>query len=383
MNERHAHLTALRGVAATGVALSHMLFLPEPDLALPAQVARYVAELTLGVPLFYILSAYTLCLSAEGRVDEPSASKRFYLRRFFRIAPLFYVMTAVYLFVHGPVAPSTLIANLTFTFNFFPRDRVYEGIVWAGWSIGVEMAFYAVFPILFRRARSLDRAVALTTIFLFCSWGFRRALIWASEGGHLASGIPRPDWVHSYGTLALLPNLPYFGFGFVAYHLARALRPAAEDRPPIGRALLLFAATGCVSIPYFQDSHVEPLVPLRHLLSVSFVCLILGAGWASPRWLVNRFTVFVGERSFSIYLVHCLVIWELRDVLPRIYLQGLPDVVAFAACAVLVVSVTLAVSYLTHRFVEEPGQKLGRWVERRWLEHRPAGGSGAAAPVTE
>ena len=49
--------------------------------------------------------------------------------------------------------------SVLFIFNFIPGSET--GIVWASWTIGVEMVFYAIFPLLFLRYRNGPGLVAL------------------------------------------------------------------------------------------------------------------------------------------------------------------------------------------------------------------------------
>lgn len=96
------------------------------------------------VTLFFVLSAFTLYLSAFDRKGESNKISNFYLRRLFRIAPLFYFMlvVAVINFVftyHSYPSLNTILLNITFAYNFSPIN--FESLVWAGWTIGVEMLF--------------------------------------------------------------------------------------------------------------------------------------------------------------------------------------------------------------------------------------------------
>jgi len=52
--------------------------------------------------------------------------------------------------------------SVLFVFNFFPGSE--QGIVWASWTIGVEMVFYTVFPLLFARVRSFPRAESVQVV---------------------------------------------------------------------------------------------------------------------------------------------------------------------------------------------------------------------------
>ena len=106
--------------------------------------------------LFFVASAYTLCLSASRRA-EPARS--FYLRRFFRIAPLYYFAIVLYAIVayiqvrFGGVdrtADYSLLnvaSNVLFLHGLFPSAN--NSVVPGGWSIATEMMFYTIFPILF------------------------------------------------------------------------------------------------------------------------------------------------------------------------------------------------------------------------------------------
>ena len=115
----------------------------------------------MGVQLFFIASAYTLCLSASRRKKERHPIIKFGIRRYFRIALAYYLGILLYFFISLIESQSThgifiipekynainIISNLTFVHGFFPPAN--NNIVPGGWSIGTEMAFYALFPALF------------------------------------------------------------------------------------------------------------------------------------------------------------------------------------------------------------------------------------------
>src|SRR5450830_1870572 len=114
-----------------------------------------------GVQLFFVASAYTLCLSFENRSNESKPIFYFYIRRFFRIAPLYYIAIVVYFlfftlkkfYSEGsvssfyPYSISDVLANIFLIHGFIPSAN--NNIVPGGWSIGTDMAFYLVFPFLF------------------------------------------------------------------------------------------------------------------------------------------------------------------------------------------------------------------------------------------
>ncbi len=86
------YIDALRGLAIFGVLLAHVWNLVKPDNALLDFLGLHGAR---GVQLFYVVSALTLLMSREKRQGKEQAPTRnFFIRRFFRIAPLYWVTQA-------------------------------------------------------------------------------------------------------------------------------------------------------------------------------------------------------------------------------------------------------------------------------------------------
>ena len=123
-------LDALRGLAALWVVPYHTILIPSPALETPpwAALARVGG---MGVTLFFVVSAFSLCHTLPlHRDDRPLLA--FYLRRLFRIAPLFYTLM-VLTYVRDAVlfgvrrGPLEILASGTFVFNLIPGWQ--EGFV--------------------------------------------------------------------------------------------------------------------------------------------------------------------------------------------------------------------------------------------------------------
>jgi peptidoglycan/LPS O-acetylase OafA/YrhL len=130
-----------------------------PIGALSSQGAR-------GVQLFFVVSALTLTLSWHARDDGVAA---FYVRRLFRIVPMFWLAILIFLLLLGfdprywaPQGigwPHVLVTAL-FLHGFHPDTM--SSVVPGGWTIAVEMTFYCSFPLLVWGLRSWQiAAVAL------------------------------------------------------------------------------------------------------------------------------------------------------------------------------------------------------------------------------
>lgn len=359
-------IDSLRGIAILGVFACHIAdHLP----GLPGPLGRILLQGGIGVQLFFIASALTLFLSLDARrADEPRPVLSFFIRRFFRIVPLFYLGVLLYSFFYGGnsfdarVPPGltlgSILSTLTFTNGWSPTwiNQVVPG----GWSIAVEMNFYLLVPFLHRRLKSPGTAVG-AAVGIYLLGAAASAGVWALLNPRLGpEGRPMLEaFVHYW-----LPGQLYrFFAGFVLYFLIRDALPGPRETLPRGRrrASLALLAGACVLLggsfagapPAFVS---KPLVTLALLLFAWSLALY------PHRIFVNRWVCYVGKVSYSAYLTHFAV---QRLVAGGIHaklspLERLPWPMASAVIVLAALAATVAVSTLTYRLIEIPGQQLGK-----------------------
>src|SRR5262249_21715176 len=125
------------------------------------------------------------------------------IKRVFRIAPLFWFMMLAYWFLWWWPEYSQerfveiLLLNATFAFNFVPG--MHQSVIGAGWSVGVEMPFYLIFPIALIWTRRMWAAVILLS------------------GTMVISIASRLWFTGTYGHMALTSNIAIFVIGLMAY----------------------------------------------------------------------------------------------------------------------------------------------------------------------
>ncbi len=358
-------IEALRAYAAVAIILYHVVWIAgfDPPQALMV-IKRHAA---IGVPLFFAVSAFSLAYGYEDRLKGEGAVRDFYLRRLFRIAPLYYASCLARIaVVLGPAwaisHPLDLALAATFTFNLSPAH--VEGIALASWSIGVEMLFYLVFPAVIALARDLVSALRLILAAGVVAWLF------ALKTGEISGFVQ-----HS-----ILFNLPYFGAGLVAYRLFQLRR----DLPfwplagfTLGSALFLMWLVNpwAVALTRAGDAAVYQL---WWTIPIAAACLAMAS---NPSALVsNPVTRWLGKVSFSLYLAHPYVIPVLNRSGVYAAIRDLPGGagVTFIAASLATIAATALVSWPLYAFIEQPGQDFGR----RFIQRLRARQTADAQPRT-
>jgi len=367
---RYEYLSALRGWAILGVITVHVSQ-AIPDLPYAARLL--VDQGARGVQLFFVVSAFTLMLSWHRRNDGAIA---FYIRRLFRIAPVFWIAIVgfIALYGFGPRywAPDGIdwrhiLATATFVHGWHPTS--ITSVVPGGWTIADEMTFYLVFPVLALLCRGWWQAILLfaVTIPIFLI-GTSAAFAWPGyEPGYLGA---------NFRMLWFFAQLPIFAVGIVVFFVCTL----ASSLPRwVGGLLASSAVVAALAIPFTQEILPISLVQSRwgHLAyGLVFGALLVGlsTGWRGP--LVFKPVCWLGDRSYSAYLWHFAILSivsqsHLLEVVPVSW----PALARFGLCLMLVAIATFALSDITFRWIERPMIRLGGLVAER-LAPRSGGAAG-------
>ncbi|WP_413625500.1 acyltransferase family protein [Luteibacter sp. Lutesp34] len=364
LNERVARprtrlefLDALRGLAAAYVLLYHMVLLPTPHLGVPPWFASLAGNGGSGVTLFFVVSAFSLFYTMPARLKEPRPRFSFYLHRFFRIAPLFYVVLVLTLWRDHAVfgvdhSLSETAGMMTFVYNLIPGRQ--ESFIWAGWTIGVEMLFYAIFPLVYKHVSSVYGAVAFFLMTLLVWHVFNSVLDYLPVESATRESVRQ--WF-------VLRHLPIFAFGGICYFLLkdRILNGRRETQgAPLGIMLVLAAIylymallSGWLPNVFGAQYYWQGIV---YSLALCGLCFW---PWAL---VVNRLTVFLGKVSYSLYLLHPTVVYFMAPYYAKIYAAVPTASAALLVCFALTMLLVSGLSFVTYKLVEEPFIKVGRRI---------------------
>ena len=330
----------------------------------------------LGVDLFMMLSGFLMVFHYHLRAgtepwSAPRTWVRFWVRRYFRVAPLYYVMLAAAL-IAGPAilswrtaidqilhqaamappevyidhSPRNIAAHVSFVFGLLPPYAVRTPL--PDWSLTLEMQFYALFPALMLMTRKLGwvRGAGLAAL---------AGAVITHATWHYSIRDPMPSF---------LPlRIDIFFAGMLLAQAGRAGRRTAM--------LYLVLALLLALQPFQGEGSLERLA-VREALVLAFFALTLNRFLPTPgAQIAGKLAAILGrnpfrglgEISYSVYLLHLPIMAPVIAVVLSRFGHGAPTpfLIAFLAVAALV----YPLAWLTHRFIEIPGQAAGRLFLQR------------------
>lgn len=349
----YSYIDALRGLAIFLVIALHCTQRVSLELPFLQYIGQNGGK---GVQLFYIVSALTLTMSWFSRSEANPAY--FYIRRFFRIAPLFYIAILFYALSgdRGPQywAPEGIQAwqiGLTALFLHGFHPYAINSVVPGGWSIAVEVLFYALYPWLIPYCSSLRKSLLVFGASVLLFYIARPLLIaWMSPHFPASSQYLVSDFPYR----SILGQLPTFIFGICVYHLIKKGRKFSIVAGSIAAAFGLVVLVGA----YVADAAALKKMAENPFLSVFYlsgmVLLASAFNWKS------KIFEYLGKVSYGGYLSNLAVIGLLGAPVVQDSLSLLPGH-GFLFLMLALVAVTL-VSQLLHQFIELPGMNQGKRV---------------------
>ena len=340
-------LDLLRAIAIVWVMLFHSWMIG--GIGGPLQpIADYG---WMGVDLFFVLSGYLIGLQLLQPLShgEPLRLGAFYLRRAFRILPVFLIVLAVYvLFPDWREAQGMQPAwqFLTFTMNLLIDYRHNQAFSHA-WSLCVEEHFYLLFPLLAGwLAWRSSRTLVIGCCVMVVAFGMLLRGYAVLQGKDWLESIYYPTWTRLDGLLA-----------GVMLATIQAYRPqwwASMQRRANMLAMAGLLLTGA-AIWLFRDKTTFAASVFGFPLLAFGLALLVAAGAGDTSWLGRwriRGAGWIAGISYSLYLSHKLAMHAVHEALPQ--WPEVHGLIAFAAYALAI----LATGALLHYAIERPFLRL-------------------------
>ncbi|MBX7170221.1 MAG: acyltransferase [Pyrinomonadaceae bacterium] len=356
-------------MAILGVLSIH-LFAGAIDYEQSHWLINYLAKISIlggtGVALFFVISGFLIGGILIDNCDSPNYFKTFYLRRIFRIFPLYYGLIfsfygLTFLSAHQIfVLPDWLIGftfsgkwYLTFTQNFaMARDNsIGVSALAPTWSLAVEEQFYLTLPFIIRFVSRKYLIFVIVTLILIAP--LFRWFIWFQTSSIIVITRLTPSCLDALMMGVLIAIL---------FRSKRSLEKILKYRHklifPIFLSLFFVWSAG-ILIAYYYSLTLTDIVAT---LGLTILCLIFGymvisaviaksGGWLS-RFLSFKPLRKIGEVSYFIYLFHIGIYLFIH------WKMGLSDKPPLGWLWLIEISltllITLVLAQLSFKYFEKP-----------------------------
>ncbi len=373
---RFMELDGLRGLCALFVVLYHYLGGP----AFYSHTASRIRELIWASPftidMFFILSGFLVGGILLNTRTSPNYYKTFYLRRLYRVAPIYYVwivgFVLIALFV--PVARHEMLpknytlvaflAGMVFFVQNFPRFPLLAPVAnWFGatWTLAIEEHFYLLAPLCLHRLGRRRMVAGLIAIIVLSP--FARTFGWQflglknpAESGGRAGDLWTPfraDGLAIGVLLAIVWQSPAIK-AWLCDH-AKWIYSGFVLTAPVSVGIAYMAAKNVHYADAFAAGFGRSVVQVWSL----FLILIglVNQGQKNVSFMRWRWLREVGKISYCLYLTHYGIHWAVL----RFGFHTTPGV-SFRSDAltdVIALVLTFGLSALSWKYLEGPLQARG------------------------
>jgi peptidoglycan/LPS O-acetylase OafA/YrhL len=220
--------------------------------------------------------------------------------------------------------------------SWVPSQAVYYSIVGVAWSLSCEAFFYAAFPFVLPRVTSLSPTTRRKVMVLLVILAVGVPLL-VHSGGHDA-GV-------GFWLLYIFPPTRLLEF-LLGMLLALEVRDGRRLRMPLPTVAVTAGVALVVAgrVPIYLTWVAVTLVP--------YLLLVRALAEADlddrPSWLRRRSLVWLGERSYALYLVHQLLLAATKHVVP--HLAPVPAI----GLSIIVLAAATACAHVLYTVIEIP-----------------------------
>jgi len=358
-------IDGLRAIAVVAVILYHLGF-------------DWIPGGFLGVDLFFVISGYviTRLLLDSIEISGGLNLRAFYLARLRRLLPALIFMIVTTAITVGIWAPDTMkrfLADtpfaLTGTMNWWLVGRELDYFETIGrppllqhtWSLAVEAQFYLIWPLILLLILKWfgKKRVAIASLFFAAISGTALLLVSLSLDANNASSVSHIYFGTDTHSIGLFLGAA-LAVSWVPQNFKEVVSRKAQDFiDAIGVVGFIGILGTFLLIDADNPSLYKIAFPLAGLFGAAIVTSIVHPASRFAPILQNRVLLWIGERSYAIYIWHWIIFQVTR---PDIDLAGQDW--ALLALRILIV---LALADISLRYVELP---VRRGVIKNWIKGR-------------
>lgn len=363
---RYAHIDSLRGVAAILVLWMHsagnFLMYSSPTFQnIAFDLANQLDFGRMGVVLFFAISGFVIPSSLRG--DVFLAIKRFFVKRAFRLYPLYWASIPIgvitWWYIWGKMIDvKAVLWNLTMIQGMLG----YSSVMGLYWTLQVELIFYTFCIVLFL-CRVLHSSITLALLVVVFS-----APLLMPMGASLVGIDAGIDLNPETSMLLLHLGVMLWGALFRQWHDG-VLKNFMARLIMYGYALF-WVLSSMAAINKFNSGHAG-IELLRFWLPYTIAVIVFFACASAVR-VRYKPLVWLGTVSYSIYLMHMPVVHSILWLVRYSEITWIKGW-SLGAYMALIAAITILVAFITYRLIEQPAMRCADRIlmPRRLKESRP------------
>jgi peptidoglycan/LPS O-acetylase OafA/YrhL len=334
----------LRGIAALLVVFYHVRHLIIDIL--PPPIYKVVSSSYLAVDFFFVLSGFILCWKYHNSFSTGSINNNFLLfikKRIIRIYPLHLIIFLSYLsipfllFITDRPIDDRYPLNMIIPHLFLIQDwGFFSEIGWniPSWSISAEFLAYLTFPLVSIFIHKMPKYISICVLFIL--YFSLISLFYKFDADSIGEYISALGWLRC---------LTGFYFGTCVFFVIQ-LKIRSKY---IIIAIATCFVTTCIFTEIPNYFYINILFALSLLITIEYKKI-------SVLLLDNRILHYLGNISYSIYMVHYFV----RDFMVMIFLDN--NGKASLLWLMVYIFLTLLISHITYKLIEI---RLKNWLLNR------------------
>jgi peptidoglycan/LPS O-acetylase OafA/YrhL len=346
--EKYPALTGIRAVGASVVFFDH--YSPWPDRHITINVMAF----------FFLLSGFLIVrIYYEKLQFSPEWLSKYFINRFARIYPVYFLLLSVAVILGPAVSGSTLLKNYTLTHGLFHGTPM---IIQPSWTLTVEECFYLLAPLfmlLARRRRLAAAFLSACLMFAAALWVSRRGGTFLAPTGFMLDSTFFGHFVEFFGGVWLALTV-------IGLEKSGTLQSSGRRQTALG--VLGVCALIAVMMWIYRRPHLNSMAIIlvnNFLIPAPIALLYLGLireNTLLARALSGRTAGLLGRSSYSFYLLHAPVIAAVTALLPPSGPRLLVSVGLFALIWTLAIALFLGFEEPVNMFIRQKFHSKEAWV---------------------
>jgi peptidoglycan/LPS O-acetylase OafA/YrhL len=355
MKLRFAH--QLRAVAALSVVINHywgIFFSPTvrslmgtPDSFVPVrpQYTDHVLSPALGgflygvfgVAVFFLISGLVIPISLRN-----ISTKQFFLRRFFRIYPVYWFCLLISLCMYficswywsTPLSDRVSLPFLLRNLSLLHSAAGLPSLDFVCWSLAVEIKFYVIFALVFLIGKKPHDVILISIAFL------ATCCIAAYFSTHYG------DPASTYSSL--ISDMKYITFMFLGCLFYYVLYSEISALAAFGYGVTIYALFATINSFYEGEFFGALVTNYTYALILFAGCYLL-----RNRFRDNMILDFLADISFPLYLVHSTIGYVAMPIL-------IDQKISYTFAWMISLCGSVLVASAVHKYIEIPLNEFGK-----------------------